>query len=60
MLTRVCDQSYVTGGIANHPELFKTIRGPSVHVHRSSIPHLGRLIGLVIDLKDGFILSVAS
>jgi hypothetical protein len=55
MLTRVCDQLYVTGGIANHPDLFKTICGPSIHDHRSSIPHLGRLTGLVIDLKDGLL-----
>ncbi|KAL4813892.1 hypothetical protein BDW67DRAFT_167429 [Aspergillus spinulosporus] len=37
MLTRIGDQLHVTSGITNHPDVFETTRGSSVHVHRSSI-----------------------
>ncbi|KAL2823771.1 hypothetical protein BDW59DRAFT_180455 [Aspergillus cavernicola] len=42
------------GGIANHPDLWDTIRGPNVHIRRSSIVQFsGVSPELRIDLMDG-------
>ncbi|KAL5338388.1 hypothetical protein BJX70DRAFT_408675 [Aspergillus crustosus] len=42
------------GGIANHPELWETIRGPNVHIYRSCIDHIStESPDPSIDLTDG-------
>ncbi|KAL4885825.1 hypothetical protein BJY04DRAFT_230090 [Aspergillus karnatakaensis] len=48
------------GGIANHPGLWETIRGPNIHIYRSSIRHISTVLpDPSIHLTDGtFIPSV--
>ncbi|KAL3478175.1 hypothetical protein BJX99DRAFT_269373 [Aspergillus californicus] len=41
------------GGLANHPNLWDTIRGPNVHIYRSSIASISGSPGSSIDLADG-------